>query len=159
MFKALMWSVLGLVAGMASSVANAQYFYSPYGVYAAPVVRPVYVAPVPVGVSYYSPVPVVVARPVYTAPVAYVAPAPTITYASYEPAPVAVAPAPTYVAPAPVLVTAAPVVVARPVYTPAAYESYRVGLFSSTYRYSAWGGPRVYARSGPFHSVVRVRGW
>ncbi len=167
MFKAALWSVLGLVVGMTSSVANAQYLYSPYGLYGAPVVRPVYMAPVPVGVSYYSPVPVVVARPVYTpivqsvytAPVAYVAPAPTISYASYEPVPVAVTPVPTYAAPAPVFVTAAPVVVARPAYAPVAYESLRVGPFASTYRYSALGGPRVYARSGPFHSVVRVRGW
>jgi hypothetical protein len=167
MFKAVLWSVLGLVVGMTSSAAHAQYFYSPYGVYAAPVVRPVFVAPVPVGVSYYSPVPVVVARPVYTsvvqsvytAPVTYVAPAPTISYASYEPVPVAVTPVPTYVAPAPVYVAAAPVVVAQSVYAPAAYQSLRVGPFSSTYRYSSWGGPHVYARSGPFHSVVRVRGW
>ncbi len=167
MFKATMWSVIGLVVGMTSSIANAQYFYSPGGYYAAPVVRPVYVAPVPVGVSYYSPVPVVVARPVYTpvvhsvytAPVTYVTPAPTISYASYEPAPVEIAPVPTYVAPAPVYVTAAPVVVARPVYTPVGYQSLRVGPYSSTYRYSAWGGPHIYARSGPFHTVVRARRW
>lgn len=158
MFKAALWSVLGLVVGMTSSVANAQYFYSPYGYYAAPMVRPVYAAPIPVGVSYYAPVPVIVARPVYTpvlqtvytAPVAYAAP--TISYASYEPAPV-------YVDPAPVYVTVAPVVVARPIYTPVAYETLRVRPFSSTYRYSSWGGPSVYARSGPFHTVIRTRGW
>jgi|GEM_PF-2790568 len=172
MFRATLWSVLGLVVGMASSVANAQYFYSPVGYYASPVMRPVYAAPIPVGVSYYAPAPVYVSRPVYTPivqsayaePITYAAPAPTISYASYAPAPISLdpvyaTPAPVYVAPAPVYVTAAPVVVSRSYYAPITHQSLTVRPFSTTYRAHTWGGPSVYARSGPFHTVVRTRGW
>jgi len=165
MIRAALLSVLGLVVGMASSVANAQFFYSPVEYYAAPVVRPIYSAPIPVGLSYYAPAPVYVSRPVYapivqtvySAPVAYAAPAPSISYASYEPTPISLDPV--YAAPAPVYVTAAPVFVSRPIYSPIVHESLTVRPFSATYRAHSHGfGPSVYARSGPFRTVVRTRG-
>lgn len=171
MLKAAMLTVLGCLAGMATSVANAQYYYSPVAYSVSPIVRPVYTAPVPVGLSYYAPAPVVVARPVYapvvtsvvySAPVTtYVAPAPTITYASYEPAPIAIDPV--VVAPTPVYVAPAPVVVTTPVYSPAVVrESFTVRPFSSVYRSSTYGwgsGVHVYERSTPFRTVTRIRGW
>lgn len=185
MFKAALWSVLGLTIGMVSSVANAQFIYSPGGYYGAPIVRSYYSAPVPVGISYYAPVPVVISRPVY-APVVqsyYSAPTPVystgISTASYstdlEPTPIYsqpaptyyqptqtyYQPAPTYVAPAPVYVTAAPVIVTRSMYSPAVYESLTVRPFSTTYRASGygWGAPSIYARSNGHRTVIRTRGW
>lgn len=164
MIRAALFSVLGLVVGLTSSDAHAQFFYSPVGYYAAPVVRPIYAAPIPVGLSYYAPAPVYVSRPVYapivhsvySAPVSYAAPA--ISYASYEPTPISIDPV--YAAPAPVYVSSAPVVVSRPVYSPIVHESLTVRPFSATYRAHGYGyGPSVYARSGPFRTVVRTRGW
>ena len=174
MFRAALWSVLGMVVGMASSQANAQYFYSPVGYYGSPVVRPIYSAPIPVGLSYYAPAPVIVSRPVYTpiiqtvysAPVSYISAAPTISYSNYEPTPIALdtvyeAPAPVYIAPAPVYVTAAPVVVSHSIYSPAIVrESLRVGPFSSTYRSHTYGlGYGVHSRATPHRSITRIRGW
>ena len=167
MIRAALLSVLGLVVGMASPAAQAQYIYSPVGYYSSPVVHSVYSAPIPVGVSYYAPAPMLVARPIYTPVVrtyytprvvSYVAPIQTVSYSSYGPTPIAIDPV--YVAPAPVYFTPAPVVVSRAIYSPVVHESVSVRPFSSTYRATTgWGGPSVYARSGPFRTVVRTRGW
>lgn len=161
MFKAAVLSVLGLVAGLSSTVAQAQYYYSPVG-YSYSGYSPVYSAPVVVGLAprYYAPV--VVARPVYVSPVVhtvystpvYSSPISTVSYAQ-EPTPVYTEPATTYYAPAPVYVTPAPVVVSSAVYVP---SSVRVGLFSTTYRPYGYGYS-VHQRSTPYRSVTRVRGW
>ncbi len=171
MNRAALWSVLGVVVGMASSVANAQYFYSPVSYYSAPVVQSVYSAPIPVGVSYYASAPVVVARPVYAPVVSavYAAPAPmaysygapsTVSYASYY-GPTPIAQDLVYAAPAPVYVAAAPVVVSRSIYTPVVRQTIAVRPLSTTYRAHGygWGAPRVYAHSNLHRTVVRTRGW
>ena len=180
MFKAAVWSVLGVVAGMVGSVANAQYYYSPVGYSYG--VRPVYSAPIPVGVSSFYAAPVIVARPVYIAPVVvsrpvyvspvvqtvysapvYSSPIETASYStistSLEPTPVYTEPTVSYYQPAPVYVTPAPVVVSRAIYSPAVVrESLTVRPFSTTYRAQGFGYS-VYARSTPHRSVTRIRGW
>jgi hypothetical protein len=174
MFKAAVLSVLGWVAGMSGTVANAQFFYSPVGYSYSGYypVRPVYSSPIVVGLAprYYA-APVVLARPVFVSPVVqtvysapvypeptYASPISTVSYQS-EPTPVYSEPATSYYAPAPVYVTAAPVVVSRAIYAPAyGYESLRVGLHSSTYRARGYGYS-VYERSTPHRTVTRVRGW
>ena len=156
MFKTAVLSVLGLVAGMVGSVANAQYVYSPYGysdgvrsVYFAPVVvaRPVYVTPV-----YVTPV----VQTVYSSPIS------TVSYSSYsslEPTPVYTEPTVSYYQPAFVYVAPAPVVVSRAVYSPAVVrESLTVRPFSTIYRAHGYGSA-VYSRSTPHRTVVRTRGW
>lgn len=155
MFKTAVLSVLGLVAGLSGTAAQAQYVYSPVGYSYSGYypVRPVYSAPVVVGLAprYYAPV--VVARPVYVSPVVqtvysapvYSSPISTVSYS----------PAPTYYAPAPVYVTPAPVVVSSAVYAPSLV---RVGLFGTTYRNYGYGYS-VHERSTPYRSVTRVRGW
>ena len=164
MFKAAVLSVLGLVAGMSGTVAQAQYFYSPVGYSYSGYypVRPVYSAPVVVGVvpRYYA-APVVVARPVYVSPVVrtvysapvYTSSISTVSYSS-EPTPVYSEPATSYYAPAPVVVSSA-------VYAPSyGYTSYRTGLFPSTLHSHTYGpGYSVHERSTPYRSVTRVRGW
>ena len=167
MIRTAVLSLLGLVVGLSSNVANAQFIYSSVGyvrpVYVAPVVvsRPVYVSPV-VQTVYSAPV---YTAPVYTTPV-YASPISTVSYS--VPTPVYSEPTVSYVSssyyqPAPVYVSPAPVVVSRAVYSPAVVrESLTVRPFSSTYRAVGhnWGsGYSVYGRSGPFHTVVRARGW
>lgn len=183
MFKAAVLSVLGLVAGMSGTVAQAQFFYSPVGysysgyypmraVYSAPIVvglapryyaapvivsRPVYVSPI-VQTVYSAPV---YSSPVYTSPVysepTYASPISTASYQS-EPTPVYSQPI-SYYAPAPVYVAPAPVVVSSAIYAPSyGYQSLRLGPYSSTYRDQGYGYS-VYQRSTPFRTVTRVRGW
>ena len=159
MFKTAVLSVLGLVAGMVGSVANAQYVYSPYGysdgvrsVYFAPVVvaRPVYVTPV-----YVTPV----VQTVYSSPVVYSSPISTVSYSSLEPTPVYSEPTVSYYQPAPVYVAPAPVFVSSAVYSPVVVrESLTVRPFSTTYRAHGYGSA-VYSRSTPHRTVVRTRGW
>ncbi len=159
MFKTAVLSVLGVVAGMAGSVANAQYIYSPYGysytvrpVYVAPVVvaRPVYVTPV-----YVSPV----VQTVYSTPVVYSSPISTVSYSSLEPTPVYTEPTVSYYQPASVYVAPAPVVVSSAVYSPVVVrESVTVRPFSTTYRFHGYGSS-IYSRSTPHRTVVRTRGW
>ncbi len=171
MFKAAVLSVLGLVAGMSGTVAQAQYFYSPVGYSYSGYypVRPVYSAPVVVGVvpRYYA-APVIVSRPVYVSPVVrtvysapvYTSSISTVSY-SQEPTPVYSEPATSYYAPAPVYVSPAPVVVSSTVYAPSyGYTSYRTGLFPSTLHSHTYGpGYSVHERSTPYRNVTRVRGW
>lgn len=160
MLKAMMWSMLGLL--MTASAARADFFYSPVGYYPAPVaVQPVYSAPIPVGVTYATVAPVVVARPVYVSPVVqtvysapittystpvYSSPITTVSYAS------PVYASPVYVRP----VTLAPVV------TSVARQSLVVRPHTSTYRSSVhgWGsGYSLYEHSTPHRTVIRARGW
>ena len=166
MIRAALLTVLGVVAGMASTVANAQFYVSPVGFYApAPVVvaRPVYVSPV-----YASPIySVPVAQPVYASPIS------TVSYSTFsnglEPTPIYTEPTTTYYQPAPVYVSRpvyvapAPVYVARSYYSPAiVHESLRVGPYSSTYRAHThgWGsGYAVRAYVGPHRTVIRAHGW
>lgn len=171
MIRAALLSVLGLVAGMAGTVANAQFYVSPVGIYApAPVVvvRPVYVSPV-----YASPVySVPVVQPVYVSPIS------TVSYSTIssglEPTPVYSEPATSYYQPAPVYaepvyvsrpvyVAPAPVYVARSYYSPAVvHQSLRVGPYSATYRAHTHGfgsGITVRSHRGPLRSVTRVRAW
>ena len=130
MFRTAVLSVLGLIAGMAGNVAQAQYFYSPVG-YSYPA-RPVYSAPILVGYSsHYHAVPVVVARPMYVTPVVQT------VYAT-----------PVYAAPVPVF---------RAVSSPAVVcESLTVRPHSTTYRAQGYGYS-VYERSSPHRTVTRVR--
>lgn len=156
MLKAMMWSMLGLLITASAAQAD-HFFYSPADYYVAPVaVRPVYSAPIPVGISYaVAPVvvarPVVVSRPVYVSPVVhtvysepvYAAPISTVSYTTTTYAAPVVA-APVYVRP----VTVAPVVV--PSYG-IARESLVVRPHSATYRYNGYGwGNRT---------VIRARSW
>ncbi len=117
MLKAMMWSMLGLL--ITASAAQADHFYSPVDYYVAPVaVRPVYSAPIPVGISYAA-APVVVSRPVYVSPVVhtvyaepvYAAPISTVSYTTTTYAATVIA-APVYVRPA---VTLAPLLCHRTV--------------------------------------------
>lgn len=173
MFRTAVLCVLGLVAGMAGRVANAQFFYSPVGYshsgyYSA---GPVYSAPIVVGLSprYYV-APVIVSRPVYVSPVVqtvysapiYSYPVQTVSYSTVstplEPTPVYTEPTVSYYQPAPVYVAPAPVVVSRAVYSPAVYrESLTVRPFSTTYRAQGFGYS-VYERSTPHRTVTRIRG-
>ena len=132
MFKTAALSVLGLVIGMASSVANAQFYHSPVG-YSYPA-RPVYSAPILVGYSsHYHAVPVVVSRPVYVTPVVHT-----------------VYTAPVYAAPVPVSVS-------RAVYSPVVVrESLKVRPHSTTYRAQGYGYS-VHERSTPHRTVTRIR--
>ena len=130
MFKTAALSVLGLVIGMASSVANAQFYHDPVGYSYAP--RPVYSAPIMVGYSlHYQAVPVVVSRPVYVTPVVHT------VYTT-----------PVYVALVPVSrVVSPPAVVC---------ESLKVRPNSTTYR-AQGDGYSVHERSTPHRTVTRIR--
>lgn len=150
MLKAMMWSMLGLLITASAAQAD-HFFYSPVDYYVAPVaVRPVYSAPIPVGISYAA-APVVVSRPVYVSPVVhtvysepvYSAPISTVSYTTTTYAAPVVA-APVYIRP----VTVAPVVVPSYGY---ARESLVVRPHSATYRYNGYGwGNRT---------VIRARSW
>lgn len=169
MIRAALLTVLGLVAGMASPVANAQFYVSPVGFYTpAQVVRPVSVFPV-----YASPIYLVpVAQPVYASPIS------TVSYSTLsnglEPTPVNTEPTTTYDQPAtvyaapvyvscPVCVVPAPVYVVRSYDSPViVHQSLRVGPYSSTYRAHThgWGsGYTIRSRVGPHRTVIHARGW
>jgi hypothetical protein len=142
MFRTAVWSVLGLIAGLAGNVAQAQYYYPPVVYpYAA---SPVYSAPIQAGYNTYYDAAPVVTRPVYVTPVVrtvYSSPIQTVSY-SYS--------APVYVAPAPVYVS-------RAVYSPVVVrESLKVHPHSTTYRADGYGYS-VYERSTPHRTVTRVR--
>ena len=136
MYKTAVLSLLGLVLGMASSAANAQFYRYPIGYSDA--VRPAYSAPVLVRHStHYHAVPVVAVRPVYVSPIVQT------VYA-----------APVYRTP----VYATPAPVSRVVSPPAVvYESLKVRPNSTTYRAQGYGFS-VHERTTRHGTVTRVRG-
>jgi PXPV repeat (3 copies) len=142
MFRTAVWSVLGLIAGLAGNVAQAQFYYPSVG-YSYPA-SPVYLAPIQAGYnSYYYAAPVIT-RPVSVTPVVrtvYSSPIQSVSYSH---------PAPVYVAPAPVYVS-------HTVYSPVVVrESLRVHPYSTTYRAQGCGYS-VYEKSTPHRTVTRVR--
>ena len=151
MYKTAVLSLLGLVLGMASSAANAQFFHHSVGYSDA--VRPAYSAPVLVRHStHYHAVPVVAVRPVYVSPIVQtVYAAPVYTTPVYA--------APVYTAPVySTSVYATPVPVSRVVSPPAVvYESLKVRPNSTTYRAQGYGFS-VHERTTRHGTVTRVRG-